>query len=394
MPLLIAVKSRRRKDMKILITGNMGYVGPGLVKHLRTFFPAATLIGLDIGYFADCLTGARIFPECRVDIQHFADVRKLDARLLRGVNAVVHLAAISNDPMGNTFEQVTYDINFLASVYLAQKAKEAGVTSFVYASSCSMYGCAEDGPRNERSPLNPLTAYAKSKVLTEKALEKLADRDFKVTSLRFSTACGMSERLRLDLVLNDFVAAAVASGKITILSDGTPWRPLINVKDMARAIEWAIRRDYAASGHFLAVNVGTDEWNYRVKDLAEVVATVIPGVDISINRDAQPDKRSYRVSFDLFRELAPDYQPRVGLIETVKELRDGLQAMEFANGDFRNSRFMRLKALTHLRDSSLLTEKLEWTDRLQGEAPLPQRAANVYTGYTPQTGLEHPGIAP
>jgi nucleoside-diphosphate-sugar epimerase len=363
--------------MKILITGNMGYLGPCLVKHLRRAVTPLTLIGLDIGYFADCLTGARIFPECRVDIQHFADVRNLDAKLLRQVDAVVHLAAISNDPMGNTFEKVTYDINFGASISLAAKAREAGVKSFVYASSCSMYGYAENGRRTEGSPLNPLTAYAKSKVLTEKGLERLADRNFTVTSLRFSTACGMSERLRLDLVLNDFVAAAVASGKINILSDGTPWRPLINVKDMARAVEWAIRRDRAAGGDFLAVNVGSDAWNYQVKDLAEAVAACIPGVDIFINRDALPDKRSYKVCFDLFRELAPDYQPQVDLAATVKELRDGLEAMGFTDGDFRNSRFIRLKVLTHLRNSGLLTEELEWADKLPLRALSPQPLTNT-----------------
>jgi len=355
--------------MKILITGNMGYIGPCLTSHLRTTYPTASLIGLDIGYFADCLTGAEIFPECRVDMQHFADVRRINADLLQGVDAVVHLAAISNDPMGNTFEKVTYDINFQASIDLAGKARSAGVKSFVYASSCSMYGFAEDGPKTEKSPLNPLTAYAKSKVLTERGLEKLADKDFKVTSLRFSTACGMSERLRLDLVLNDFVAGAIASKKITILSDGTPWRPLINVKDMARAIEWAIRRDKADGGDFLAVNIGTEAWNYQVRDLAEAVAKVIPGVEISLNKDAQPDKRSYRVCFDLFKKLAPDYQPQVDLITTAKELKDGLEAMEFRNGDFRNSRLMRLKVLTHLRNSNLLTENLEWAGNYRRDRP-------------------------
>lgn len=349
--------------MKILITGNMGYVGPCLVKHLRMSYPDATLIGLDIGYFADCLTGASFFPAYRVNTQHFADVRGLNADLLNGVDCVVHLAAISNDPMGKTFERVTYDINFRASMDLAVKAKEKGVASFVYASSCSVYGFAEDGPRSEGSPLNPLTAYAKSKVLTEKGLGSLADKDFKVTSLRFSTACGMSERLRLDLVLNDFVAAAVASKKITILSDGTPWRPLIHVKDMSRAIEWAIRRDPTDGGDFLALNIGSDAWNYQVRDLAYAVAQVVPGVDISINKDAQPDKRSYRVSFDLFKKLAPDYQPKVDLSKAVGELKDGLESMGFNDGDFRNSRFIRLKALAHLSNSNLLTENLEWVDR-------------------------------
>jgi nucleoside-diphosphate-sugar epimerase len=346
--------------MKILITGNMGYIGPCVVQRLRSAYPGVTVAGLDMGYFANCLTNAEVLPECGVDVQYFADMRKLPAGLLTDVDAIVHLAAISNDPMGNTFEEVTYDINFRSSIELAKKAREAGVKRFVFASSCSMYGFADDAPKTETSSLNPLTAYAKSKVSTEKDLEKIADKKFIVTSLRFATACGMSERLRLDLVLNDFVACAVASKKITILSDGTPWRPLINIKDMARAIDWAIKRELTVGGEFIAVNTGSNEWNYQVKDLAEAVAKVIPGVDISINKNAQPDKRSYRVSFDLFRKLAPDYQPEIDLISTIEELKSGLEAMNFKDEDFRNSQFMRLKVLTHLRNKGLLTEKLEW----------------------------------
>ncbi len=352
--------------MKILITGNMGYIGPCVVQRLRASYPNTILVGLDMGYFAKCLTNTEILPECKVDLQYFSDVRHIQKDLLQDVDAIVHLAAVSNDPMGNTFEEVAMDINYRASVELAKKAKESGVKRFVYASSCSMYGFAEGGPRNETSPLNPLTAYAKSKVLSEKDLEKIADKSFMVTSLRFSTACGMSERLRLDLVLNDFVACAVASKKITILSDGTPWRPLINTKDMARAIDWALRRAPADGGEFLVVNIGSNEWNYQVKDLAGAVAKVIPGIEVSINKDAPPDKRSFKVSFDLFRRLAPDYQPKMDLMTTIKELKDGLESMGFKDGDFRNSEFMRLKVLTHLRSKSLLTEKLEWTNKFSG----------------------------
>ncbi len=350
--------------MKILITGNMGYIGPCVVQRLRTSHPGAVLVGLDMGYFANCLTHAQILPECRVDAQYFADVRNVSIDLLKDVDSIIHLAAISNDPMGNSFEKVTFDINHLASIDLAKKAKDAGVKSFVYASSCSMYGAADDGPRTEASPLNPLTAYAKSKVATEGDLEKLADKKFRATSLRFSTACGMSERLRLDLVLNDFVAGAVSTKKITILSDGTPWRPLINIKDMAKAIDWAVMREAQNGGDFLAVNVGSDEWNYQVKDLAEAVASVIPGVNISINKNAQPDKRSYRVNFELFKRLAPGYQPSVGLKQSVEELKAGLEAMNFSDGNFRSSMFMRLKVLNHLREQGLLNENLEWAGKV------------------------------
>ncbi|MEW6601461.1 MAG: SDR family oxidoreductase [Nitrospirota bacterium] len=349
--------------MKILITGNMGYIGPCVVQRLRASYPDATLAGLDMGYFANCLTNAVILPECRVDTQYFEDVRNIDENVLRGVDSIVHLAAISNDPMGNTFEKVTNDINFLASIDLAKKARNAGVKSFVYASSCSMYGAADDGPRTESSALNPLTAYARSKVATEIDLQKIADDKFKVTSLRFSTACGFSERLRLDLVLNDFVACAVSSKKITILSDGTPWRPLIDIKDMAKAIDWAITRESKNGGNFLAVNVGSDSWNYQVKDLAEAVAKIIPGVEVSINKNAQPDKRSYQVSFELFKKLAPDYQPDVNLTRSITELKEGLEAMHFGDENFRNSRFMRLKVLTYLREKGMLTENLEWAGK-------------------------------
>lgn len=346
--------------MKILITGNMGYIGPCVANQVRASYPDSKLVGFDIGYFGNCITSTEVLPECRVDQQYFADMRQFPEEVLRGVDAVVHLAGISNDPIGNKFEEVTLDINHRASINLAKRARVAGVKSFIFASSCSMYGTAEDSARTEKSPLNPLTAYAKSKVFTEKDLEPLADKKFAVTCLRFSTACGWSDRLRLDLVLNDFVAGAVASKRITILSDGTPWRPLINVKDMARAIDWAVRREASCGGEFLAVNVGSDEWNYQVKDLAEAVARVIPGVSVSINKDAQPDKRSYRVNFDLFKKLAPSYQPTVSLIESIKELKDGLEAIGFKDGEFRNSKYMRLKILTELQEKGLLNEKLQW----------------------------------
>jgi nucleoside-diphosphate-sugar epimerase len=349
--------------MKILITGNMGYIGPCVAERLKKSYPGVTILGLDMGYFANCLTNSGILPECRMDVQYFADIRNVPSGILDDVDVVIHLAAISNDPMGNTFEKVTNDINYLASIDLAKKAKNGGVRNFIYASSCSMYGSSDDGPRTEASALNPLTAYAKSKIATEIDLEKLAGSSFKVTSLRFSTACGMSERLRLDLVLNDFVACAVSSKKITILSDGTPWRPLINIKDMAKAIDWAVTRDPQNGGNFLAVNIGSDQWNYQVKELAEAVAEVIPDVSISINKDALPDKRSYRVNFDLFKKLAPDYQPEVDLITSIKELKVGLEAMKFNNPDFRNSAFMRLQVLKELSHNGLLNENLSWAQK-------------------------------
>jgi nucleoside-diphosphate-sugar epimerase len=346
--------------MKVLITGNMGYIGPCVVRHLRERDPDIELVGLDMGYFANCLTNEAVLPECKVDVQHFGDVRRISNDLLKDIDAIVHLAAISNDPMGKKFENVTFEINHQASVNLAKKAKEFGITNFVFASSCSMYGAAEEKPRNETSSLNPLTAYAKSKVYTERDLEPLAGNGFIVTSLRFATACGMSDRLRLDLVLNDFVAGAVASKKISILSDGTPWRPLIHVRDMARAIEWAISRDESNGGKFLAVNAGSNEWNLQVKELANAVAEVIPNVEVSINENAEPDKRSYRVDFDLFKKLAPNHQPKIDLTTAIIELKEGLEGMKFQDEDFRNSRLMRLKVLTHLGEAELINDNLDW----------------------------------
>ncbi|QXV64845.1 SDR family oxidoreductase [Mucilaginibacter sp. 21P] len=350
--------------MKILITGNMGYVGPGVVAQLRAVLPDAKLIGFDMAYFGSCLTNAAILPERKLDVQLFGDIRNLPAELLQGVDAVVHLAAISNDPMGSRFEDITLDVNYRSSVRLAEMAKDAGVRSFVFASSCSMYGAAEGAPKTEDSTLNPLTAYARSKVFTEADIKPLADENFTVTCLRFATACGMSDRLRLDLVLNDFVACAVSAGHISILSDGSPWRPLIHVKDMALAIEWAVNRDSKNGGQYLAVNAGSNSWNYQVHQLATAVAKEISGTQITLYTDAPPDKRSYCVNFDLFAKLAPAHQPRYKLEGTIKELAEGLNAVNFTDSDFRNSKMMRLKVLTGLQDTCLINDDLEWTDKV------------------------------
>lgn len=346
--------------MKILITGNMGYVGPVLISHLRKVFPDAALIGYDSGLFGHCLTAAGELPEVRADLQYFGDVRAISDELLGGVDAVVMLAAVSNDPMGVKFEAVTDAINHQACVDIARRAVSLGAKRVVFASSCSMYGYAEGGARSETDELNPLTAYARSKVATERGLEQMELGDAVVTSLRFSTACGMSPRLRLDLVLNDFVACAVAAREITVLSDGSPWRPLIDVKDMARAIEWALVRDPADAGAYVAVNVGSDEWNYQVRDLANAVAAAVPGTSVSINTNAPPDKRSYKVDFTKYRRIAPDHQPQVGLQQAIEALVEGMSRMNFADADFRSSQFMRLKVLEAHMDAGRLDESLHW----------------------------------
>jgi nucleoside-diphosphate-sugar epimerase len=346
--------------MKILITGNLGYIGPNVVRQLRQTHPAAELIGYDTAYFASALTSIEPLPEHELNAQYFGDVRAIPQSLFTGVDAVIHLAAISNDPMGNAFEEVTMQVNHLASVAIAQKAKKAGAKAFVFASSCSVYGFAEDDARTETSSLNPLTAYARSKVATENDLKYLADKNFTISCLRFSTACGISPRLRLDLVLNDFVASALALKRINILSDGSPWRPLIDTKDMARAMDWAICRETANGGEFLIVNVGADTWNYQVKELALAVQRATPGVEVSINKDAAPDKRSYKVDFSLFRKLAPQHQPIHDLTATIRELKSGLEAIAFADVNFRESRLIRLKMLNNLKTGGYIGDDLYW----------------------------------
>jgi len=352
--------------MRVLLTGNMGYVGSTLVRFLHRHLPGAELIGYDSGLFGHCLTGCADLPEHLLNKQVFADTRDLGAELLNGVDAVVHLAAVSNDPMGNRFEQVTEDINQSASVRLAIMAAAAGVKNFVFASSCSMYGYAEGGARKETDPTNPLTAYARSKIGTENILRQADLGSMTMTSLRFATACGASDRLRLDLVLNDFVAGAMSGGRIDVLSDGTPWRPLIDVEDMSRAIHWAITRPEAQGGRFLAVNVGRDEGNYQVKDLAQAVARAVPGTQVSINESAPPDKRSYKVDFALFKSIAPQAIPQLSLDESIGRLVKLMTDMRFADRDFRNSGFMRLKTLEAHMAAGRLDPALRW----QGSNPV------------------------
>lgn len=350
--------------LKILVTGNMGYIGPAVISKLKKSYPDCELIGLDLGFFAHCLTGAEVFPEICLKQQIFADVRNVTTdiltKIIGEVYAVIHLAAISNDPIGNFFEKATDEINNHSSIRLAKIVKELGAKRFIFASSCSVYGSAEGIPKEETHELNPLTPYARSKIAAETGLAELADEDFVITCLRFGTACGMSNRLRLDLVVNDFVAAAISSKEILILSDGSPWRPLIHINDMARAIDWAINRDSNNGGTFLTLNTGSDEWNYQVIDLAECIAKHIPNVKISVNKDALPDKRSYQVSFSKFSKLAPNHQPQIDLSETVCDIKDGLELFDFKDADFRNSNLIRLKVLRDLCKINRLNANLEW----------------------------------
>jgi nucleoside-diphosphate-sugar epimerase len=344
--------------MKVLIIGNLGYVGPVLTEYLSKN-KHYQLWGFDIGYFlGNELYKNYLLPEAYLNCQYFGDVRVLNPALFEGMDAVVYLAAISNDPMGNVFEQPTYDINQHAAVRIATMAREKKVRKFVFASSCSVYGSADDKPRTEESELNPLTAYAKSKINAEKELLPLAGENFQITCLRFATACGMSARLRLDLVLNDFITSAYLHKKIEILSNGTPWRPLIHVHDMSRAIEWALIRD-ASSGDYLVCNCGSDEWNYQVLELAKAVKEYLPDTEISVNHQAPPDKRSYKVDFSKFKKLSGNYYPVYTLDKTIQEFVEALKKHHFSIPDFRQSHFIRLNTLNELIKNGQINHKLE-----------------------------------
>lgn len=350
--------------MKILITGNMGYVGPVLVEHLRAQHDDIHISGVDLGLFSTALVDGEVLPERNVDVQYFRDVRTLDESFLAAFDVVVHLAAISNDPMGDQFAVLTNDVNHVASINLARAAKAAGVKAFVFASSCSVYGVSGTSSRTEKSDVEPLSAYARSKVDTENGLAPLASANFKVTCLRFATACGASPRLRLDLVLNDFVACAVTTREITILSDGTPWRPLISVQDMNRAINWAIGRDVLTSGDFLIVNGGSTEWNFQVKDLASLVASQISGTRITYAGDGAPDKRSYQVDFSLYEGLSGIRTKRDDIRETIDALASMISSSSTITDSYRNSHFIRLHQLKDHIESGRISTGLEWINAI------------------------------
>jgi nucleoside-diphosphate-sugar epimerase len=349
------------EKMNILITGNAGYIGPVLVNSLRKGQLSCTLIGFDNGYFAHCLTGALALPELKLDHQYWGDLRDFPQKILEGIDAVVHLAAISNDPMGNSFTDVTNDINFSATKDLILMSKKMGVKKFIFASSCSIYGFAEHDSKKESDELNPLTTYAKTKVGVEEVLYKNSNEKFVTTALRFATACGMSPRLRLDLVLNDFVASAIKYGVIKVSSDGSPWRPLIDVSDMARAICWALERNNSdTSKTFLPINIGSTSMCYQVKDLANAVSKKIPQSKVEINQLAMTDKRSYQVNFSLFENMAPNFQPNVSLEKSIENLKFGINSIDLDAIDFKNTNLIRLRSLEAQINAGVIDQSLKW----------------------------------
>ena len=342
--------------MKIMLIGHRGYIGPVAATHLTRALPGAEVHGVDANWFDGSESDP--FPDAAFASQSRADVRDLGPADFAGMDAVVALAAVSNDPIGKEFEGATAEINSEAVLGAAKAARAAGVRRFVFASSCSMYGAGSDSFRKETDTLNPLTAYARSKVATEEGLRPLATDEFMITSLRFSTACGASPMLRLDLVLNDFVATALRTGRIEVLSDGTPWRPLIHVEDMARAIEWAVTRE---GDKLIEVNVGSQDWTWQIGQLAKDVGEVLGGVAVEINTNAAPDNRSYRVDFSRFAALAPDHQPQKNFREAVEELAAQVGRIDFAGKSVRESRFIRLNVLRDHVAGGRLDGHLRWT---------------------------------
>ena len=342
---------------KILILGHLGYIGPVLVKQLKSNY---FIYGLDTHWFKSKINVKFYNKHYLPHKSIIKDIRKFSLKDLSFVpDAIIYLAAISNDPMGNEFRSITHEINTKCCIKIAKDAKKAGVKKFIFASSCSIYGSAGNKKKKENHSIQPLTDYAKSKVKSERLLKKISSKSFQVISLRFATAAGFSPKLRLDLVFNDFVVNSVTKKEILILSNGEPWRPLVHVKDMARAMEWSI--NYLPKSNFLAINIGSDKWTFRIKDLANKIAKILGNVKVSLNKDNQPDKRSYTVDFSLFKLLAKNFQPKEKLEDAVYELAKNLKKSKLNFDNFRNSKkFIRLKTLNSLQQKKYINKKLYW----------------------------------
>jgi nucleoside-diphosphate-sugar epimerase len=324
--------------MHIFATGHRGYIGAHLVDVLKQ--EGHTVTGCDIGLFEGC--GWE--PLVAADRELVKDVRNIEMRDLDGCDCVMHLAAISNDPMGEINAQLTFDVNRDASVRLAGVAKRAGVPRFLFAGSCSIYGKGEKLDLDENDSLNPLTAYARSKIETEQAVSKLADESFTPVYLRNATAYGHSPMLRIDLVVNNLLASAMAYGEIRIQSDGSPWRPLIHCRDIARAFV-AFAKVPKERVHNKAINVGGNAENYRVRDVGDQVQRLIPSAKVVYTGEVGADPRNYRVNFDLLSKLVPDFGLQYNLQAGMEELHRKMVEHGFSKADFEGDGFVRLRAL-------------------------------------------------
>ena len=339
--------------MRVLVTGHKGYIGTVMTPMLLR--AGHSVMGLDSDLFRECTfsDGIRDVPEIRVDL------RDVQTRHLDGFDAVLHLAALSNDPLGDLNPEITYDINHAASVRLARLAKQAGVPRFLYSSSCSSYGKAGDDLVDETAELRPITPYAISKVRVEQDVARLADDHFSPTFLRNATAYGVSPRLRFDLVLNNLTAWAYAKGRVHIKSDGTPWRPIVHIEDIARAF-LAVLDAPRHIVHNQALNVGQTGENYRIRELAEIVQDVVPGARIEYATDGGPDPRSYRVDFAKIHRVLSQFKPEWTARRGAEELYAAYRVGGLVIEDCEGPRFKRIDHLKQLLATGRVDATLRW----------------------------------